>query len=139
MATVALIFILLCVLIAKLVEVQRAAERTVVDMEVATLRTVLQLVIASRIVRGEDVGLVDWVGRNPLALASGETAAVPAAGQFSLSGPWRWDAEAAALVHDFRDGGCLQLRLAKVRPGLADGWLLGGGLLLVLQKIENNC
>ena len=59
MATVALIFILLCVLIAKLVEVQRAAERTVVDMEVATLRTELQLVIVSRIVRGEDVGLVE--------------------------------------------------------------------------------
>ena len=125
----------------KLAEVQRASERTVVDMEVATLRTELQLVIASHVVRGKEAQLVGWVGKNPAELAWGEAHDMPSAnvGGLKLTGQWYWDGGAGALVYAYRQGGCFQLRLTKVRPGFADGWLLGSGLLLVPKENEIGC
>ena len=139
MVSITLILVLLCVLLAKLAEVQRASERTVVDMEVATLRAELQLVIVSHVVHGEDAQLAGWAGRNPAELAWGEKHNVPSAGGLSVTGQWHWDSGAGALVYAYRQGGCLQLRLAKVRPGFAEGWLLGGGLLLVPKENEKGC
>ncbi len=138
MVTLGLIFVLMSVLLVKLVDVQREAEHTVVDMQVAVLRTELQGSIASRIARGEDAKLAGWVGRNPEHLAWGETSAAPVVEGFSLSGQWRWNAGAGALVYTYRGGGCLQLRLARGGQGLA-GWSLGGGLFLVPLRKENEC
>lgn len=139
MVTVVLIFVLAGVLLDRLDAVQRASERTVVDMEVAVLRTELQLAIASRMVRGEDAQLAGWAGRNPVELAWGEVRDEPAVGGASLTGPWRWDAAVGVLSYIYRGGGCLQLRLARVQPGAGDGWSLGGGLLLTPQYKEKNC
>ena len=139
MVAVVLILVLVGVLLVKLAEVERASEWTVVDMEVATLRTELQLAIASHVVRGEEAQLVGWAGRNPAELAWGGAHDAPAAGGLTLTGQWRWDAGAGALVYSYRQGGCLQLRLARVRPGGAGGWALGGGLLLVPEKEEKGC
>ena len=136
LVAVVLILVLVGVLLVKLAEVERASERTVVDMEVATLRTELQLAIASHVVRGEDAQLAGWAGRNPAELVWSEAHDAPAAGGLTLSGQWHWDAGAGALVYIYRQGGRLQLRLARARPGFADGWVLGGGLLLVPEKNE---
>ena len=137
MVTVVLILVLVGVLLVKLAEVQRASEQTVVDMEVAVLRSELQLAIASHVVRGEDAQLAGWAGRNPAELVWGEAYDAPAAGGLTLTGQWHWDA--GALVYAYRQGGCLRLRLARVRPGVADGWVLGGGLLLVPDKNDKDC
>lgn len=134
--TVIVISLLAWVLLDRLREVQRSAERAVLDSEVAGLRAGLQLAVASRIVRGEEGSLPAWVGRNPLELASGEAHNEKPAGGIALGGPWRWSAEDGALVYEYRDGGCLRLRLAKNRSGQPTGWALGGGLLLVPENGE---
>lgn len=139
LVTVVLIFVLLAVLIDRLDDAQRASERTVVDMEVATLRAELQLMVASRMTRGEDAQLIGWVGRNPAELAWNDPPGAPAAGGLGFAGKWRWDAAAGALTYVFLGGECLQLRLTRVRPGATDGWSLGGGLLLVPARKEKNC
>ena len=137
MVSVVLIAVLIGVLLIKLADVQRVSERTVVDMEVSVLRSELQMRIASRIVRGEDAQLLGWVGRNPVEMAWGGHD-LPAAGHLSLSGQWHWDAEAGVLEYAYRQGGCLRLRLARIKPGV-EGWLLGGGLILVQTYEEKNC
>jgi len=133
-----LIVVLIGVLLVKLRDVQRASERVVVDMEVAVLRSELQMSIASRIMRGEDAQLFGWVGRNPAEMAWSERRQVPADGRFALSGQWHWNAGAGVLQYAYRQGGCLQLHLANAKPGI-EGWLLGGGLLLVPQRNEVGC
>ncbi len=113
-------------------------ESVIVDSEVATLRAELQLAVASRMVRGEESGLPAWVGRNPLELASSGQDKLPVAnaGGPVLSKPWQWDAEAGALIYEYRNGERRQLRLAKIRPGQSEGWALGGGLILVSENME---
>lgn len=139
LVTVVLIFILLGVLFDRLAEAQRASERTIVDIEVAALRTELQLAVASRVARGEEAQLHGWPGRNPVALAWGETNAEPQTGVASLTGPWQWNAADGVLAYSYRGGGCLQLRLARVKPGQVIGWSLGSGLLLVPMQKEKRC
>lgn len=139
LVAVVIIALLAWLLLDRLYEVQRSAERAVLDSEVAGLRAELQLAIASRIVRGEEGSLHAWVGRNPLELASGEARSekpAAAVGGFALGGPWRWSAQAGTLVYEYRDGARLQLRLASNRAGQPAGWALGGGLLLVAEKVE---
>lgn len=139
LVTVVLIFILLGVLFDRLAEAQRASERTIVDIEVAALRTELQLAVASRVARGEEAQLLGWPGRNPVVLAWGETTAEPRTGFASLTGPWQWNAADGVLAYSYRGGGCLQLRLARVKPGQVSGWSLGSGLLLVPMHKDNRC
>lgn len=139
LVTIVAIALLGWVLLNRLYEVERSAERAVLDSEIAGLRAELQLAVASRIVRGEEGALPAWIGRNPLELASGEPRSVKSAatvGGIVLGGPWRWNAQAGALEYEYRDGGGLQLRLAKNRPGQSVGWALGGGLLLVAESVE---
>ena len=138
LATVVLIVVLAGVLLNQLNEAQRFSERTLVDMQVAGLRADLQLMIASQLARGENIGLSDWAGRNPAELVWGGAPQAPSAGGFGLSGPWRWDERDGVLTYVYRGGECLQLRLARVKPGSADGWLLGGGLILA-AKHKNDC
>ncbi len=139
LVTVVVIALLSLVLLDRLSEAQRSVERVVVDAEVAGLRTELQLAVASRMIRGEDGTLQNWVGRNPLELASGEPRGekLPVAVDgFSFGGAWRWSAEAGALVYEYRNGERQQLRLAKIRPDKSEGWALGGGLVLVSESVE---
>lgn len=139
MATVVLIFVLAGVLLDRLDAVQCASERTVVEMEVAAMRTELQLAIASHVIRGEDAQLAGWEGRNPAELAWGGAHGEPAVGGAALTGSWRWSAAAGVLSYTYRGGECLQLRLRRVQSGEVDGWSLGGGLLLAPQYKEKNC
>ena len=136
MVAVVLVFLLLVVLIDRLQEAQRASEQIVVEMEVATLRAELQMVVASHTVRGEEARLLAWVGRNPAELARGGAAGASLDGAPGFSGTWRWNAGAGALSYVFLGGGCVQLRVARVRPGQAEGWSLGAGLLLVPTREE---
>jgi hypothetical protein len=139
LVTVIVVVLLSLVLLDRLVETQRSIERMVVDSEIAGLRTELQLAVASRIVRGEGGDLPGWVGRNPLELVSGEPRGekLPVAVDgFALAGAWRWRAEVGALVYEYKNGERQQLRLVKTRPGQAEGWSLGGGLILVSEYVE---
>ena len=139
LVTASVILVLALVLLDRLVDAQRSAERLMVDSEIAGLRTELQLAVASRMVRGEEGNLQVWVGRNPLELASGQPRDEKAAatvGGFTLGGPWHWNAEAGALVYEYGNGERRQLRLARVRTGQPEGWALGGGLVLVSEIVE---
>lgn len=137
LVAVVLISVWACLLLDSLNDLQRASERTVVDMEVASLRAELQMTIASRVVRGEEAQLAGWAGSNPAQRASRENFDTPAG--FGLTGAWRWDGKTGTLNYTYRGGECLQLRLSSTRPGLADGWSLGAGLLLVPLRKENPC
>jgi hypothetical protein len=138
---VAIVAILLLagLLLDRLVEVRRSAEHMLVEAEVANLRTELQFAVAGRIAHGEEGEVRAWGGRNPLELVSGEARnqqATTAVGGVSLSGPWRWDNGVGALVHEYRNGEHVQLRLARAGPGQANGWSLGAGLLLVVERAK---
>ena len=129
--------ILVGLLLDRLEDVQRASERAVVERDVASLRAGLQLVVASRIANGDEAQLRGWAGRNPAELAAGETsgaAGSAGAGTFALTRPWRWDAKAGTLSYAYRDGECLQLHLSREEAGLASGWSLGAGLVLVHEE-----
>ncbi|MEO8411510.1 MAG: hypothetical protein ABI478_13160, partial [Propionivibrio sp.] len=80
LVTVVLIFVLAAVLLNQLNEAQRFSERTLVDMQVGSLRADLQLMIASRLARGETADLSTWAGRNPAELVWGGAPQVPSAG-----------------------------------------------------------
>jgi hypothetical protein len=119
-------------------ELQLGMERTIVDAEVLSLRTELQLAVASRIARGEEGRLAEWDGGNPLLLLGREeVGGMPptrSAGGATMSTAWSWDAGRAVLVYRYTDGGTLALRLARGALAGRDGWALGGGLLLLRER-----
>lgn len=131
-----LVFVLMGLLLHSVRSVQNELERTLVAADVMSLRTELQLAVASAINRGQEGQIVHWAGKNPLELAGRppETRALPG----PESGPrigrqWRWDGARGLLVYDYEDGGQLTLRIVGVRDRPAAGWSLGGGLVLVRE------
>lgn len=124
-------------LLERLRSVQGEVERTLVAAEVMSLRTELQLAAASAISRGQESQLKLWPGRNPLELAGrpAEGANFPkSAGGARIGQSWRWAAEEGVLVYEFEDGERLALRVARADGGRAEGWGIGGGLLLVSES-----
>jgi len=125
------------VLLRALTVVQEGVERTLVDAEVMTLRTELQLAVASSINRGEEGRLASWVGRNPLELAgrSVGTAGLPqSAGGARVGREWRWDAEKGVLTYEYADGHHVKLRVVRAAGTQPAGWGLGGNLMLVHEQ-----
>lgn len=116
---------------------QQEVERMLVDAEVMTLRTELQMAVASAINRGEEGRLQRWVGKNPLELAgrAQDAQGLPrSAGGARMGSEWRWDAPQGVLNYDYSDGHRLQLRIVRSTGGAPAGWGLGGNLMLVREQ-----
>jgi type II secretory pathway pseudopilin PulG len=134
---VVVLLVLAGFLLRGLLVLQQEVERTLVDAEVMTLRTELQMEVASAINRGEEGRLQKWVGKNPLELAgrAPDAQGLPrSVGGARLGGEWRWDAAKGALNYDYSDGHHLQLRILRSSGGAAAGWGLGGNLILVHEQ-----
>lgn len=125
------------ILLRALAVVQDGVERTLVDAEVMTLRTELQLAVASSINRGEEGRLTSWVGKNPLELAgrSVGTSGLPqSVGGARVGSEWRWDAEKGVLTYEYADGHHVKLRVVRAASNQPAGWGLGGNLVLVHEQ-----
>ncbi|MFA7290776.1 MAG: hypothetical protein WC023_00875 [Rhodocyclaceae bacterium] len=134
-----LVFLLMGVALYSLRSVQHEVERTLVAADVMSLRTELQLAVASAINRGQEGQVAHWAGKNPLELAGRLPAqnALPGRetdGGLRIGRAWRWDSTGGALVYDYEDGGQVRLRLVSVRERPVEGWSLGGGLVLVREQ-----
>lgn len=120
--------------------VQSEVERTLVAADVMTLRTELQLAVASAITRGQESQLSDWPGRNPLVLAGrqAESGLPPvSAGGARIGQAWRWVADDGVLIYEYENGERLRLRVVRAGNGRGEGWRgwgIGGGLLLVSER-----
>jgi len=124
-------------LLERLRSVQGEVERTLVAAEVMSLRTELQLAAASAISRGQESQLKLWPGRNPLELAGRPAtgASLPtSAGGARIGQSWHWVAEEGVLLYEFEDGERQALRILRADGRRADGWGIGGGLLLVSER-----
>lgn len=134
----ALLALLFGIFLLRVQDLQHGMERTIVDAEVLSLRTELQLAVASRITRGEEGRLTEWDGGNPLLLLGREEAGgmppTRSPGGATMSAAWSWDAGRAALVYRYANGETLGLRLARGALAGRDGWVLGGGLLLLRER-----
>jgi len=134
----ALLAILFGLFLQRVLDLQQGMERTIVEAEVLNLRNELQLAVASRIARGEEGRLVEWDGGNPLSLLgreeTGGMSPTRSAGGATMSAAWTWDAGRAVLEYRYTDGGTLGLRLARGALAGRDGWVLGGGLLLLRER-----
>lgn len=79
---VALLGILAAVLLDRLVELERQAERLEVDLALRNLHIGLKLAVSEKVIRGEearigellDANPLDWLGAAPAKLGAGETA-----------------------------------------------------------------
>lgn len=138
---VVVLLVLAGFLLRGLAVVQDGIERTLVDAEVMTLRTELQLAVASSINRGEEGQLASWVGKNPLQLVGRDAAAAglpQSAGGARVGSQWRWDAVKGVLNYEYADGHHLQLRIVRAAGGTPAGWGLGGNLMLVREQNQAN-
>ncbi len=125
------------VLLQRLAGVQRDVERLLMESEVISLRTELQMSVVSIIASGQEGQLAGWAGRNPLELVGRDPGAsgVPVSSEGRRIGrDWRWDKHKGRLIYYHADGTSVSLRI--VRAGLVkeNGWGLGGGLLLVREE-----
>lgn len=128
------IAILATILFHALHEAQRQMERMLVETELMTLRTELQIAVASAINRGTQAQLSGWVGRNPFELVD-RPSTQQGVGEATLANKWRWDSATQELVYDSRDGGKVHVRV-EAAMGSVTGWSLGGGLLLTVRKSD---
>ncbi|MBK9444924.1 MAG: hypothetical protein IPO00_01790 [Betaproteobacteria bacterium] len=132
-----LVFVLMGFLLDSVRSVQYEVERTLVAADVMSLRTELQLAVASAINRGQEAQIVHWAGKNPLELAgrSPGTHSLPAPeSEPRIGKQWRWDGARGLLAYDYEDGGQLTLRIVGIRDRPAEGWSLGGGLVLAREQ-----
>ena len=137
MVSLLLIFVLMGFLLQSVRSVQREIERTLVAAEVMSLRTELQLAVASAINRGQEGQIAHWAGKNPLERAGRPPDARSLPGPESgprIGQQWNWDGARGLLAYDYEDGGQLTLRIVGVRDRPAEGWSLGGGLVLVREQ-----
>lgn len=129
---VVVMLVLAAMLLASLRDMQREVERVLVATDVQSLRTELQLAVASAINRGQEAELQGWPNRNPLEIAGRTQTAVPGDGAGS-GGRWVWVAEMRVLRYEYADGSGLSLRVVRAGPEIREAWGLGGGLLLVSE------
>jgi Tfp pilus assembly protein FimT len=123
------------ILLQALAVVQRQVERTLVEADVMSLRTELQLAVASAINRGNEGQLSEWVAGNPLELVGRqEILPKPEGGApLQLQNEWRWDRQKKVLIYEFSDSERFQLRVARANALERAGWSLGGGLILIRE------
>ncbi len=129
------------VLLHRLAGVQQDVARLLMESEVMSLRTELQMSVVSLITSGQEGQLAGWAGRNPLELIGRDTSmsgmsASPEGRR--LGDGWRWDGHKGRLTYYLSDGAGVSLHI--VRAGLVqgNGWGLGGGLILVAEYVEKN-
>ncbi len=139
MVSLLLVFLLMGMLLYSLRAVQYEVERTLVAADMMSLRTELQLAVASAINRGQEGQVARWAGKNPLELAgrpAGQSVSTErnTDGEPRIGRVWCWDAANGVLVYDYEDGAQLRLRVVSVRERPVEGWSLGGGLVLVREK-----
>jgi type II secretory pathway pseudopilin PulG len=117
---VGLIGILAAVLLDRLNELEREAERLEVELALRNLRMGLRLAISEKVIRGEEAGIgalldadpLEWLGAAPSKVGAGETAP-----------RWRYDPATHTLHYRprqpvaFADRDELAWRLAPIRDG----------------------
>lgn len=129
--------LLIGVLLHRLAGVQKDVERLLIESEIMSLRTELQMSVVSTISRGKEGQLVGWVGRNPLELIGRDSSlsGTPSSPEGRrIGGDWRWDGHKERLTYYYSDGASVSLRIARAVVGQGNGWGLGGGLLLVREE-----
>ena len=136
---VVLFGILAGALLARLVGIEQAAERTEVDLAVRNMRVGLQLAIGERLMRGQEERLAELVGANPIDFLGrlplgyrGETT------EPDGPGTWRFDPASHILAYRPRQpeafGGNEELRWRMATQQATSGGRIQG---LRLENLAN--